>query len=145
MRSIAVGALLAACAAQTATPARAADPLKIGVLMPTSGVFAVLGKYQLNGIRCAVEEAGGEVAGRKIELVHEDDEGKPDVGLAKARKLVLSDRVDLMTGIISSAVALAVAPYLSSQRMPLVLSNAASDLLSGEKCDRHVFRVSYSS
>jgi branched-chain amino acid transport system substrate-binding protein len=145
MRSIAVGALLAAFAAQAATPARAADPLKIGVLMPTSGVFAVLGKYQLNGIRFAVEEAGGEVAGRKIELLHEDDEGKPDVGLAKARKLVLSDRVDLMTGIISSAVALAVAPYLSSQRMPLVLSNAASDLLTGEKCDRHVFRVSYSS
>ena len=58
---------------------------------------------------------------------------------------MLSDRVDVMTGIISSAVALAVAPYLSSQRMPIVLSNAAADSLSGEKCDRYVFRVSYSS
>ena len=145
MRSIAVGGLLAAIAAQSATPSFAADPLKVGVLMPTSGLFAVLGKYQLNGIRYAVEEAGGEVAGRKIELIHEDDEGKPDVGLAKTRKLVLSDRVDVMTGIISSAVALAVAPYLSSQRMPIVLSNAAADSLSGPKCDRYVFRVSYSS
>src|SRR5439155_23985431 len=105
MRSLAVGALLAAFAAQAAIPARAADALKIGVLMPTSGVFAVLGKYQLNGIRFAVEEAGGEVVGRKIELVHEDDEGKPDVGLAKARQPVLSDRVDLRTGLLSSAVA----------------------------------------
>jgi branched-chain amino acid transport system substrate-binding protein len=145
MRSIAIGAVIVAVAAQTAAPARAADPLKIGVLMPTSGLFAVLGKYQLNGMRYAVEEAGGEVAGRKIELIHEDDEGKPDVGLTKTRKLVLSDRVDVMTGIISSAVALAVAPYLSSQRMPIVLSNAAADALSGEKCDRYVFRVSYSS
>jgi branched-chain amino acid transport system substrate-binding protein len=146
MRSLAVGgSLLVAIAAQTPTPSLAADPLKIGVLMPTSGLFAVLGKYQLNGIRYAVEEAGGEVAGRKIELIHEDDEGKPDVGLAKTRKLVLSDRVDMMTGIISSAVALAVAPYLSSQRMPIVLSNAAADSLSGEKCDQYVFRVSYSS
>ena len=133
MRSIAVGAFAAIIAAQSATPALAADPLKIGVLMPTSGVFAVLGQRQLNGMRFAVEEAGGEVAGRKIEMLHEDSEGKPDVGLAKARKLVLSDRVDVMAGIINSAVALAVAPYLSSQRMPLVISNASTDLLSGRE------------
>ena len=145
MRLIAIGILAAAFAANITTPARAADPLKIGILVPTSGVFAVPGNQQINGMRFAVEEAGGEVAGRKIELTIEDDEGKPDVGLAKARRLVLSDRVDLMTGIITSAVALAVAPYVSQQRMPLVLSNAASDLLSGEKCDRHVFRVSFSS
>ena len=145
MHSISIGAVIVAVSAQTATSVRAADQLKIGVLMPTSGLFAVLGKNQLNGMRYAVEEAGGEVAGRKIELIHEDDEGKPDVGLTKTRKLVLSDRVDVMTGIISSSVALAVAPYLSSQRMPIVLSNAATDALSGEKCDRYVFRVSYSS
>jgi branched-chain amino acid transport system substrate-binding protein len=141
---VAAGAVLIAALAQPA-PAFAADPLKIGVLMPTSGVFAVLGQRQLNGMRFAIEEAGGEVAGRKIEMLHEDSEGKPDVGLAKTRKLVLSDRIDVMAGIINSAVALAVAPYLSSQRVPLVISNASTDVLSGEKCDRYVFRVSYSS
>ncbi len=145
MRSIAVGAFAAIIAALSMPPARAADPLKIGVLMPTSGVFAVLGQRQLNGMRFAIEEAGGEVAGRKIEMLHEDSEGKPDVGLAKTRKLVLSDRVDVMAGIINSAVALAIAPYLSSQRVPLVISNASTDVLSGAKCNRYVFRVSYSS
>jgi len=145
MHSKIAGALAIALLPQWASPALAADPLKIGVMMPTSGVFAVLGERQLNGMRFAIEEAGGEIAGRKIEMLHEDTEGKPDVGLAKARKLVLSDRVDLMAGIINSAVALAVAPYLSSQRMPLVLSNASTDVLTGEKCDRYVFRVSYSS
>src|SRR5712672_1187176 len=145
MRSKIAGAFAVALLSQWAPPALAADPLKIGVMMPTSGVFAVLGQRQLNGMRFAIEEAGGEIAGRKIEMLHEDTEGKPDVGLAKARKLVLSDRVDLMAGIINSAVALAVAPYLSSQRMPLVLSNASTDVLSGEKCDRYVFRVSFTS
>jgi branched-chain amino acid transport system substrate-binding protein len=145
MRSKIAGAFAIALLPQWVSPAFAADPLKIGVMMPTSGVFAVLGQRQLNGMRFAIEEAGGEVAGRKIEMLHEDTEGKPDVGLAKARKFVLSDRVDLTAGIINSAVALAVAPYLSSQRMPLVLSNASTDVLSGEKCDRYVFRVSYSS
>ena len=126
MRLATVGAFATALLIQSAAPTLAADPLKIGVLMETSGVFAVLGQRQLKGMQYAVEEAGGEVAGRKIELVHEDSEGKPDVGLAKTRKLVLSDRVDVMTGIINSAVALAVTPYLSTQKMPLVISNAAS-------------------
>jgi branched-chain amino acid transport system substrate-binding protein len=145
MRSIIAGVFAMAMLAQSSAPARAADPLKIGVLMPTSGVFAVLGQHQLKGMQFAVEEAGGTVAGRKIELVHEDTEGKPDVGLSKTRKMVLSDRVDAMAGIINSAVALAVAPYLASQRMPIVLSNAAADALTGNKCNRYVFRVSYSS
>src|SRR4051794_2234292 len=142
LRGIAAGLL---AALPFVAQAWAADPLKVGVLMPTTGVFAVLGQQQLNGMRFAVEEAGGEVAGRKIELLHEDTEGKPDVGLAKTRKLVLSDKVELMAGIINSAVALAVAPYLSQQKIPLVLSNASTDVLSGEKCDRYVFRASYSS
>ena len=145
MRSIVAGAFTIALLACAASPARSADPLKIGVLMPTSGVFAVLGERQLNGMRFAIEEAGGEVAGRKIEMLHEDTEGKPDVGLAKARKYVLSDHVDITTGIINSAVALAVTPYLSSQKVPLVISNASTDLLTGEKCDPYVYRVSFSS
>jgi branched-chain amino acid transport system substrate-binding protein len=145
MRFAAAGAFTIALSAQWSTPAAAADPLKIGVLMPTSGVFAVLGQRQLKGMEFAVEEAGGTVAGRKIELLHEDSEGKPDVGLSKARKLVLSDKVDIMAGIISSAVALAVTPYVASQRLPLVLSNAAADALTGDKCNRYLFRVSYSS
>ena len=145
MRSVVVAAFAIAVLTQSSTPTVAADPLKIGVLMPTSGVFAVLGQRQLKGMQFAVEEAGGTVAGRKIELLHEDTEGKPDVGLSKTRKLILSDHVDVMAGIISSAVALAVAPYISSQRVPLVISNAAADALTGDKCDRYLFRVSYSS
>jgi branched-chain amino acid transport system substrate-binding protein len=125
--------------------AQSKPPLKVGVLMPTTGVFTVLGEQQLKGMRFAIAEAGGEIAGRKIELMHEDTEGNPAVGLQKARKLVGSDKVDIMTGIINSAVALAVAPYLAQQKVPLVISNAASDMLTGDKCDRYVFRVSYSS
>ena len=141
----AIAAVAAFALALTARPSLAADPLKIGVLMPTTGVFAVLGERQLNGMRFAIDEFGGEVAGRKIEMIHEDTEGKPDVGVAKTRKLVLSDKVEAMAGIINSAVALAVAPYLSQQKIPLVLSNASTDPLTGEKCDRYLFRASYSS
>src|ERR1700687_4867513 len=72
MRSKIAGAFVIALLSQWAPPALAADPLKIGVMMPTSGVFAVLGQRQLNGMRFAIEEAGGEVAGRKLEMLHGD-------------------------------------------------------------------------
>ena len=105
MRSKIAGAFAIALSSQWAPPALAADPLKIGVMMPTSGVFAVLGQRQLNGMRFAIEEAGGEIAGRKIEMLHEDTEGKPDVGLTKTKKLVESDKVHVILGPVSSATA----------------------------------------
>jgi branched-chain amino acid transport system substrate-binding protein len=145
MRSIAAVTFGLLLGTQGVPTASAADALKVGVPMPTSGVFAVIGKEQLNGMQMAIDEAGGSVAGRKIEMLVEDTEAKPDVGLTKARKLILSDGVDIMAGIVSSAVALAVAPYTASRKIPLVISNAATNLLSGAKCDRYVFRVAYSS
>lgn len=124
--------------------ARAADPLKIGVILPTSGILAAIGKEQLNGMKIAVDDYNATVAGRKIELIVEDSEAKPSVGLTKARKLVLSNKVDVLAGVVSSAVALAVGPYVARTRTPLVISNAGTDLLSGSKCSRYVVRASYS-
>ena len=136
---------LAAVLLLQAQSAQAADPLSVGVLLPITGVFAPIGAEQLNGMQLAVEEAGGEVAGRQIKLIVEDTEAKPDVGLSKARKLVASERVDVLAGVVSSAVALAVAPFTSSQKVPLVISNASANAITGDKCDRFVLRVAPSS
>ena len=130
----AIAACLIAFSIQATTPALAADPLKIGVLMPTSGVFAVLGQRQLNGMRFAIEEAGGEVAGRKIEMVHEDSEGKPDVGLAKTRKLVLEDEVDVLVGVVSSGVLGAIRDFVDSSQVPLIVANAGNEEDTGQAC-----------
>lgn len=141
LSAIALGSFAASGLAQKA---QAADPLKIGVLLPLSGVLASIGREQANGIQIAVDQAGGTVNGRKIELVIEDSAANPGTSLTKARKLVLSDKVDVMAGVASSAVALAIAPYLTSVKMPLVISNAGTDLLSGGKCTRFMVRASYS-
>lgn len=124
---------------------QAADPLNVGVLLPMTGVFAAIGTEQFNGMQIAVEEANGMVSNRKINMIVEDTEAKPDVGLSKVRKLVLSERVDVLTGVVSSAVALAVAPVASSQKVPLVISNASANSITGDKCDRFVLRVAPSS
>jgi branched-chain amino acid transport system substrate-binding protein len=144
MKRIIALAALAFTIGAGSSPVQAQQPLKVGVMLPTSGVLAAIGREQLNAMQLAVEDAGGAVAGRKIELLVEDTAGNPSTGLTKARKLVISDRVDVLTGVASSAVALAIAPYVASARMPLVISNAGTDLLSGGKCNRYVLRASYS-
>ncbi|MCC2098056.1 MAG: ABC transporter substrate-binding protein [Hyphomicrobiales bacterium] len=144
MRKISAATAAVFAMGLTGGVAQAADPLKIGVLLPTSGFLASLGKEQTNAMKLAVEMAGGSVAGRKIELLFEDTEAKPPVGQTKLRKLILSDKVDVTAGVVSSAVALAITPYLSRMKMPLVISNAGTNLLSGAKCNRYVLRASYS-
>lgn len=125
--------------------ANAADPIKIGVLLPTTGSLAGLTEDMIRGARLAIDEAGGSVAGRNIELIVEDDEAKPAVGLDKAKKMILSDKIEILSGLSSSAVALAVTPYAVQRRTPVVIMLAGANDLTGEKCSPWVYRLSYSS
>ncbi|MCL5959219.1 MAG: ABC transporter substrate-binding protein [Chloroflexi bacterium] len=88
-----------------ANPA-AKGTLKIGYLTSFTGVFSGLGKDMKDGFLQYTEEKGGQLGGRKIELIVEDDEGKPDVGLTKIKKLIEKDNVQMVAGIVSSGVAL---------------------------------------
>ena len=105
--------------------ARADDTIKVGVLLPLSGNFAPNGQQALTGIKMYFDEIGNAVAGHKIELIVEDTQGKPDVGVTKARKLVERDGAQVLTGIVSSGVALAVNDYARENKVPLVLSGDA--------------------
>ena len=138
-------AAMAALTVASQAFAQAKDPLKIGVLMPLTGPLAPIAPEQLKGMNLAIKEFGGEVAGRKIEMIVEDDGSAPAMGLTKARKLVTSNNVDIMAGIVASPVALQVAPYFTSIKMPLVISNAGADIITGKSCSPYVFRASFSS
>ena len=70
------------------SPAPGADPIKIGFLAPMTGLFAQAGKDMLDGLKMGLEASGGQVAGRKLELIDEDTEGNPATAQAKYRKLV---------------------------------------------------------
>ena len=103
--------------------AQQAPPLKIGVILPLSGTFAPAGEDTLTGMRIYFDQINNEVAGRKIELIVEDEQGKPDVALTKARKLVESDKVQILAGFVSSAVALAVNGYARDKKIPMVINS----------------------
>ena len=125
--------------------AGAAEPIKVGALLPYSGVFAGLGVEIADAIDLGFDTFGRTVAGREIVVIREDTEGKPSVGLSKAKKLVLRDGVDFLVGPVSSAVAGALRDFVHASRVPLIVANAGNNALTGESCSPYVIRVSFSN
>jgi branched-chain amino acid transport system substrate-binding protein len=102
------------------TPAK--GPIKVGLLFPATGPFAVQGPPMTNAAKQLFEEKGLQVAGRKIVLFSEDTEAKPDVGLTKTKKVVELDKVNVINGYISTAVSYAVRDYLHQMGVPAVIA-----------------------
>ena len=122
------------------------EPIKIGLLNPISGPLAVNGSEINEGIKLYWEdEMGGQVAGRPVQLIVEDSEGKPDVGLTKARKLVERDRAHLILGPVNSAVAVAIRDYMHERRVPLIITQATANQLTNERSSPSIFRSAMSS
>src|SRR5512132_3513402 len=112
-------AMLLAFAAPLAAPVGAPaqfGPIKIGFLAPLTGPFAQIGKDMVNGNQLYLAEIGGQVAGRKVEVLVEDDEGNPATALNKSRKLVEQDKVQILTGGMLANVGYALQPYIDAQR-----------------------------
>lgn len=104
--------------------AQSKSPLKIGALNSYSKVFAALGNANVNGMALYFNSIGNTIAGRKIEIIKEDDEINPQIGLQKLKKLVESDKCDLITGIQASNVAMAAVQYLRQSNAFMLCSGA---------------------
>ncbi|MBI5419560.1 MAG: ABC transporter substrate-binding protein [Deltaproteobacteria bacterium] len=122
--------------------ASAAEPIKVGVVLPLTGSMAKFGEIERRSFEMALEEinAKGGVKGRKIELVFEDDTGKPDVGRSAVEKLISRDKVPVVTGGYSSAVVAAAAPVAHQLKVPFVICTGAADDVT-EKGYEYVFRI----
>lgn len=127
--------------------AQAPAPVKIGMLIELTGVFTRNGREALDGTRLYLDEIGWKVNGRPIELLVEDTEGKPDVGLTKARKLVERDGVHMLAGIVNSGVGLAVAAYAKEKKVPVIVNadfGVSSLTVPGPLLNPYIFRWSQS-
>jgi len=105
-----------------ALPAAAADPVKIGVLVPLTGIVAQGGLEMKMGIEMAALEKK-TVLGRPIELVVEDTQLKPDVAVSKAEKLVFNDNCKALIGVFSSGVGLAIAKNIDKLNVPFLTTH----------------------
>lgn len=137
--------LLAALGLATgfALPA-AAEDIDVGLLLPYSGVYAALGEDIDAGFSLALEQFGGEVDATFV-IVREDTEVKPPVALAKTRKLILQDEVDVIAGVVSSGVLGAIRDVVHGAGVPLVVANAGNDEATGHACSPWITRMSFSN
>jgi len=131
------GALLAGATLQ-ANGAAAQDAVKIGVLNDQSGLYADLtGMGSVHAARMAVEDFGGKVLGRPIDVIFADHQNKPDVGATIARQWIENDHVNAILDIPNSAVGLAVQEVARDRDAVAINTGAATSDLSGKACSPH--------
>jgi branched-chain amino acid transport system substrate-binding protein len=124
-----------------ATCARAQEPIKIGVILPLTGPSAAIGQEDLKGVQFAIEEAGGKVGDRPIELIIADDQNSPNVGLTEVRRLVENEKVSAVVGSLNSAVALAIHAFTTRSKVPYISGGIVRDLTDQRKSP-YTFRAS---
>jgi len=142
--SAGAGAALASSLAAPALLAQANAPIRIGFLNTFTGGLAYAGQAHSNGANLYFDSINWTVAGRKIELIKEDDQFNPQVGLQKVKKLVESDNVDLVMGVQASNVALAVLNYMKQQKAFYVVTGAGTDAITWDRYP-YLFRTSIST
>ena len=132
--TLSTAALGVPAAAQAAT-------IKVGVLAPLTGVVASGGREMVEGTQFWFDHISNEIAGRKVELVIEDDASNPDVALQKARRLVEQANVHFLIGNLLANTGLAVANYVKATGTPYFIPIIASDDLTQRQRIRNVVRV----
>mgnify|MGYP003341701806 CR=1 FL=1 len=128
-----LGLAVVSVAALTAH-AQAPMPLKIGVMEGFSGVYGDLTIGEVEAMQLALEDVGGKVLGRPVEILSADHQTKPDVGAAIARKWYDVDGVKMITGLGTSSVALAVRKISQEKGLIDINTGAASADLTGPAC-----------
>ena len=118
-----------------------AEPVKVGMITTLSGGGAGLGIDARDGFMLALKNAGDAAA--EIEVVTEDDGQKPELAVQIADKMIQSDQVDILTGIIWSNLAMAVVPSAVAQGKFYLAVNAGPSPLAGAQCNENYFNVAY--
>ena len=122
---------LVALAAAVAVPAGAQEPVRVGLVAPFSGGAADYGKQMLAGIRTFFRMHGDTFAGRRIEVIVRDTTGpNPEIAKRLAQELVTRDKVDFLAGFGFTPEALAAAPVATAAKVPMVVMNAASSVVT---------------
>jgi branched-chain amino acid transport system substrate-binding protein len=111
--------------------AAASSTIKVGLIASFSGPFGDIGKQIENGVKAYLKEHGDTVAGRKIEVLTRDTTGPvPEVAKRVAQELVVRDKVDFLAGFGLTPEALAVAPVATEAKIPMIIMNAATAIIT---------------
>jgi branched-chain amino acid transport system substrate-binding protein len=120
----------AVAAAFVSGPARAEDPVKIGLILPMTGGQASTGKQIDNAVKLYMQQHGDTVAGRKIEVILKDDAAVPDKTKTAAQELIVNDKVNFIAGFGVTPAALAAAPLATQAKVPEVVMAAGTSIIT---------------
>ena len=135
--------LLGGCVAlglSASAPARA-DDLRIGFLAPTTGFLSQTGQDMEHGFELYLNDHGGKLGGVKVDLIVEDTQGKPDVAVTKAKKLVLQDHVSMFVGGVLASTGYALAPVSTEEKTLYISSVAAADDLTQRQLSKYPYFI----
>ena len=135
--------LLASAGLIAIGPDVAAEKVKIGFVTTITTPAGVIGKDMVDAVNLAMEDIGGKMAGRDVELIIEDDGFKPAIGKQKTDKLVKQDKVQFVTGFIWSHVLLASQKSALGAGKFLISSNAGPSQMAGKLCHKNFFSTSW--
>lgn len=123
--------------------ARGETPVKIGMIDPLTGVLSAPAQSEVEGARYAVKllNAKGGIMGRPIELLVEDSANDVGTGVAKARKLIDRDHVDVVFGDVNSGIAYAIAGVTNEKGVLQIVPGGHTDPITGKDCKWNVFRI----
>ena len=124
-----------------ALPVRAQEPFKIGVLGDMSSLYeAVSGRGAIDATRMAIEDFGGKVLGRPIEIVSADHQNKPDLAVSIARQWYDNDHVEVITDVVGSASTLAVSDIARARQRVFLATNGATSDLNMKACSPYTIQ-----
>ncbi len=126
--------------ASLSAPARSQE-LRIGFLAPRTGIFTQLGTDMVNGFQMYLDEHNGMLGGAKVNFIVEDDQGKPDVDVTKAKKLILQDKVDMLVGAVLASSAYALAPVSTEYKMLYMGTVSTADDLAQRQVAKYPYLV----
>ncbi|HVB69792.1 MAG TPA: ABC transporter substrate-binding protein [Acetobacteraceae bacterium] len=123
--------------------ARGETPVKIGMIDPLTGVLSAPAQSEVEGAKYAVAALNkkGGIMGRPIELLVEDSANDVGTGVAKARKLIDRDHVDVVFGDVNSGIAYAIAGVTNEKGVLQIVPGGHTDPITGKDCKWNVFRI----
>ncbi len=144
LRAIILGiTLVAGLGAPTLQPAVAAEPdaFKIGAVLSFSGPYGIIGESMRRGAELAIEQRGGTVLGKPIEVTWEDSETKPQPAVQKASRM-LAGGAHMIFGAVSSASTVALQSLVDQRKVPMLVTISADDKITRPGGSRYTFRTS---
>jgi len=124
----------------------ATAPVRVGILLPYSGTYAMLGNSITNAFKMRIEQAGGKLGGRAVEYVALDSEMSVPKAPTNTNKLVKKEKVDFVVGPVHSGIAAAMAKIIGPREAPImIVPNAGNNAITGGLCASNIFRTSFSN